>query len=622
MINGIWESPLTAMQVAGSSITFEDLSADFSGVYWTESRPLEKGRSALVKSGKELLSLKPFSVKSRVHEYGGGSISCKDGVVYFVNDTEKSLCRYCEKSNAIETLFFKTNFRVAEIAIHPSGRFLYFIGEDYADPLHVTNAVYLLDLSTKTCQVAASGHDFYISPKIAPSGKFIAFICWNFPSMSWDTSFLWTAGIDSDGTLFDLKKRAGGEGDSILNPVWGSSGDLYFTGDKTGFWNIYRLQGEKETIVFEKKVDFAAPQWKLGGGSFAEVSYEGNLALIACYTDHATDKLGLISLKTHTMETIDLPFTSMTHIKAVDAEHVYFFGASPTLARSVICLNLLTKQYKILQSSFIFPFSEDYISIPQLLSFPSAIEGKGAFAFYYPPKNPRYPFSTEKPPLIVRAHGGPTGHNAPILSQEIQFWTTRGFGYLDVNYGGSSGHGREYRDRLKGNWGVIDVQDCILAAKHSVFKGLVHPQKIVIKGSSSGGLTSLMALCGEGVFAAGTSYYGVADLEMIAHDTHKFELHYLDSLLGPYPHCKSLYQERSPVNNVDKIVVPVLLLQGLDDRVVPLEQSEKIYINLKEKGIDAQLVLFDGEGHGFRKAETIEKALEIECNFYKRVLHL
>jgi dipeptidyl aminopeptidase/acylaminoacyl peptidase len=288
----------------------------------------------------------------------------------------------------------------------------------------------------------------------------------------------------------------------------------------------------------------------------------------------------------------------------------------------VICLNLLTKQYKVLQSSFIFPFTEEYISIPELLSFPSSIEGKQSFGFYYPPKNLSYPPLKEKPPLIVRAHGGPTGHNAPVLSQEIQFWTTRGFAYLDVNYGGSSGHSREYRDRLKKNWGIIDVRDCILAAQYATAQNLAHPQKLVIKGSSSGGLTALMAICGERVFAAATSYYGVADLEMIAVDTHKFELHYPDSLVGPYPECKSLYQERSPVNKVDKIVVPVLLLQGLDDKVVPLEQSEKIYLKLKEKGLDAELLLFEGEGHGFRKAETIEKALIAEWNFYKRVLSL
>jgi dipeptidyl aminopeptidase/acylaminoacyl peptidase len=622
MKSGRWESPLTARQVASSSISFEDLAADLSGVYWTESRPLEKGRAALVKSGKELSSLKHFSVKSRLHEYGGGSISCQDGVVYFVNDTEKSLCRYCEKDDSIETLFSKEHLRYAEMAIHPSGKFLYFVGEDHQDSLHVTNALYLLDLSTKTCQVVASGHDFYVSPKISPSGEALAFICWNFPHMSWDESSLWTAEIAPDGNLLDLKNRAGSVGESILNPVWGSSGTLYYVGDKTGFWNIYSLKGENRAIVYEKKADFASPQWKLGGSSFAEVSYKGASAIVACYSEMAIDKLGLILLKNQTMETIDLPFTSMTHIKAVDAEHVYFFGASPTHARSVICLNLLTKQYKVLQSSFIFPFTEEYISIPELLSFPSSIEGKQSFGFYYPPKNLSYPPLKEKPPLIVRAHGGPTGHNAPVLSQEIQFWTTRGFAYLDVNYGGSSGHGREYRDRLKKNWGIIDVRDCILAAQYATAQNLAHPQKLVIKGSSSGGLTALMAICGERVFAAATSYYGVADLEMIAVDTHKFELHYPDSLVGPYPECKSLYQERSPVNKVDKIVVPVLLLQGLDDKVVPLEQSEKIYLKLKEKGLDAELLLFEGEGHGFRKAETIEKALIAEWNFYKRVLSL
>lgn len=625
MTKGLWNSPLTAKKVAAAGISFEDLCTDASHLFWIESRPLEKGRCCLVKwnkKEKEEDCLESFNVRSRVHEYGGGAISSALGCVYFANDTDKTLCSLHLATNTVDVLCSKKDFRYADIAMHPSGKFLYFVGEDHADPLKVQNALYRIDMASKECQLIAEGHDFYASIQISKNGEEIAYITWDFPSMSWDESVLWTAKIGGDGLLSTPVKVAGDKDESVLLPLWSEKGRLYYVSDKTGFWNLYQYHHGKEELIFEMQADFALPQWKLGRYSYAEVAYQGKLALICSYTQQGIDRLGLIFPDEKRMEALDVPFTNMTHLSAQDGEHVFFFGASPTLARSVVSLNLLTKKYDVLKTSFSLGLDDSYISTPELISFPSSVKWKDAYAFYYPPKHPDYKYSTEKSPVIVRAHGGPTGHTPAILNLETQFWTTRGFGYLDVNYGGSSGYGREYRDRLKKQWGVVDVKDCILAIKELVKLKLAEPTKLLIKGGSSGGLTALMALVYSDCFAAATSYYGVADLEMLTQDTHKFELHYLDSLIGPYPQMKKTYDERSPVQNLDKISSPVLLLQGKDDKVVPPAQSEKIYLKLKEKNILTKLILFDEEGHGFRKASTIERCLETEWDFYKTVLKL
>lgn len=625
MKKGLWESPLSAKKVAAAGISFEDLCADGPYLFWTESRPLEKGRVAAVMrqaKDQEEIPLSACSVKSRVHEYGGAAIAALNGIFYFVNDTEKSLCRMDIKTKRVETLFQSSTVRCAEITLHPQGRFVYFVGEDHTDPLKVKNALYLFDFERKSCQVVAEGHDFYASPKISFQGEEMAFITWDFPHMPWDESVLWKASIQQDGSLATPSKVSFGKDVSVQHPLWSQAGALYYVSDKTGFWNLYRNIHGKEDLLIEKSADFALPLWKLGRTSFTEVVYKNRPAFVCSYTEQGIDHLGVVYPDEKRMETIDVPFTSMSHLCAGKEGLVYFFGASAYHARSLICFNLHTKSYEILKESFSIGLDETYLSSPELIAFPSCLPGKEAYAFYYPPKNPKYAEAKEKPPLIVRAHGGPTGHSVVALSLEIQFWTTRGFAYLDVNYGGSTGFGREYRDRLKKNWGVVDVKDCRLAAEATVKRGLADPQKLLIKGGSSGGLTALMALCVSPLFAGATSYYGVADLEMLATDTHKFELHYLDLLIGPYPKCKSTYIERSPVHNIDKISSPVLLLQGKEDKVVPPSQSEKIYLKLKEKNLPTQLILFDEEGHGFRRADTIERSLEAEWEFYKKVLEL
>ena len=625
MTKGLWDSPLSSKKVAEAGISFEDLCTDSAHLFWTESRPLEKGRCSLVKWGKkekEEDCLKSLNVKSRVHEYGGGAISCAHGKVYFANDTDKTLCVLDLATDSVVVLCSKKNLRYADIAIHPNGKFLYFVGEDHSDPADVLNALYFVNIEKKECVLVAKGHDFYASPQISKSGETIAFITWDFPFMSWDESSIWTAKILGDGLLSTPSKIAGTKDESVLLPLWSVTGALYYVSDRNGFWNLYQYHHGKEEILFEMQADFALPMWKLGRYSYAEVDYKGKVALVSSYTQQGIDRLGLVFPGEKRLEPLDVPFTSMTHLSAQDAEHVFFFGASPILARSVVSLNLLTKKYDLLKTSFSIGLDDAYISTPELISFPSSVQGKEAYAFYYPPRNPEVKHSLEKSPVIVRVHGGPTGHTPAVLTLETQFWTTRGFGYLDVNYGGSSGHGREYRDRLKKQWGVVDVKDCILATKELVKLQLADPAKLFIKGGSSGGLTALMALVYSDSFAAATSYYGVADLEMLAKDTHKFELHYLDSLIGPYREMKKIYEERSPVENIDKISAPVLLLQGKDDKVVPPEQSEKIYLKLKEKNMPTQLILFDEEGHGFRKSSTIEACLEAEWGFYKKFLKL
>jgi dipeptidyl aminopeptidase/acylaminoacyl peptidase len=495
---------------------------------------------------------------------------------------------------------------------------MYLVTEDHNDPNNIVNRICCFDIERSSLSVFRQDADFYSSLQLSTDGKRLAWVCWNFPFMSWDRSSIYVGDVDAMGVCIKATSITSDEASNLM-PFWSISGGLYYVSDKDGFWNLYEWADGEHFSLYQSNRDFASAMWKLGRNSIGEVFNQGERMILASATQKGKDQLVLLGVKNHTIEDLELPFTSISHLVIQDLENVYFVGASPNIPRSLVRYDLKRRHYEIIKKSFSFCLSDEWISTPVSVEFSSFEKGKTSFAFYYPPKNPEIFFDQKKVPIIVRAHGGPTGHNPPILSQDILFWTSRGIGFLDVNYSGSTGFGREYRKRLNHQWGCADVADCILAARYLIEEGIADPSKIIIKGSSSGGFTAIKALCDCDIFCAAVSYYGIVDLELLTQDTHKFEKHYLDGLIGEYPLHKKRYIERSPIHLIEKINSPILLLQGEEDKVVLPEQSQMMYQKLKEKKISVEMIVFTGEGHGFRKAETIEKALEAELRFYKQL---
>jgi dipeptidyl aminopeptidase/acylaminoacyl peptidase len=390
---------------------------------------------------------------------------------------------------------------------------------------------------------------------------------------------------------------------------------LHFTSDRTGWWNLYALKGESAEPLHRMDAEFGVPQWVFGQSRYAFLP-DGTIACI--YSKDGFDHLALLRAG-QALATLDVPYTVMSSLRA-SGDTLLFLAGSPTEADSVVRMNVRTGQREVLGRSLEHDLDAKYVSKPRPIAFPTANGKSTAYAIYYAPNNPDFTGAEgEKPPLIVFSHGGPTAMTTAQLNPEIQFWTSRGFGVVDVNYGGSSGYGREYRERLKGTWGVVDTEDCINAARYLASEGEVDGERLAIRGGSAGGYTTLCALVFHDDFAAGASYYGVADCEALATDTHKFESRYLDGLIGPYPEAKELYQKRSPIHYADELSCPVILLQGLEDKVVPPSQAERMVEALRSKGLPFAYIAFEGEQHGFLKAESIQRALEAELYFYSRV---
>lgn len=599
---GAWESPITTDLMVGESIHFFDMQAGQDYLYWTELHPKEKGRIALGRfdGKKQELLLDDVSVRTRVHEYGGAPFQVLDHDVIYSNDADRQLY----------------SLKKGKITDEPNMRFADGSGNIWVVERHdgeVQN--FLGRIENGKVHVLASGHDFYSSPRLSPDGKQVAFITWDFPNMQWDSSTLWLADY-IDGELHHLRPIAGGQDESVCNVQWSPDGFLHFVCDRTGFWNLHRFKDGNVENLCEMDAEFALAPWVFGLPSYAFLP-DGKI--ICAYTKKGVDFLGKIDPEKKELEDLGHPFTRITNIVFFQG-NIYFFGATPTLPVSLVQLNPTTNAIKILKQTCNVPVSEEWISRGEVLEYPS-MDGKTGYAFYYPPKNPHFQGPEgEKPPLIVKSHGGPTARSYSSFMMEVQYWTTRGFAYVDVNYGGSTGYGREYFKRLEGNWGVVDVEDCISAAKTLVDKGLADPKRLLIRGGSSGGYTTLAALTFHDVFAAGTSYYGVCDLELLYEDTHKFESKYNDLLIAPYPEGKEIIRKRSPIQHIEKISKPILLLQGEEDKIVLSNQTIKMYEALVKKKIPVGMILFEGEGHGFRRAENIKRALDAELYFYAHVL--
>lgn len=607
---GIWNSPMTAKHLSEATLGLQDVACS-DKVYWIEAHPWEKGRVALythTDSGPHEL-FPEASIRSRVHEYGGGAFAVWKERIIYVDDVKKEVICYAKGKSV--ALARESDGRFADFSFCDKTNTFYAVHEVHYPDGRVENS--LACLSTRLpVRTVASGKDFYSSPRVSPDGKHLCWITWDLPAMPWDETTLWLADISPDGTLANIRCVERQTRASIIQPAWGPDGHLYCLSDRTGWWNLYRVSEKKLEPLCPMDAEFGLPPWVFGRPTYAFMK-----EAIACiYTEQGVDKLGILSLKNKHFQTFDVPFNTIRSVCAT-ANRLYFLASSDTLPLSLISLNPETGDCEVLRASSEDRLNDAMISRAIPISYPT-YDKKEGYGFYYPPKNANFQsLPGELPPLIVRAHGGPTAHVTSGLNLETQYWTTRGFAVVDVNYGGSTGYGRAYRERLQGNWGICDVQDCIYAANFLVALKKADPRRLFIRGGSAGGYTVLCALAFHNVFAAGASYYGVADLEKLAEDTHKFELRYNDGLIGP----KKLWKERSPIYSAKQINVPLLLLQGSEDTVVPPNQSEMIYDALKQAHIPVTYLLFEGEGHGFRKADSQERALEAEYEFYKKRLN-
>ncbi|MCA1839977.1 MAG: prolyl oligopeptidase family serine peptidase [Actinomycetota bacterium] len=618
---GSWKSPISTRALTSGEIGLSESRIDGDDIYWLEARPQEQGRQVVVKfrQGHEPEDVIPegFNARTKVHEYGGGAYLASNGVVFFSNFADQRLYRQDAPGGTPTPITpepeEKAGVRFADGA-RLSENELVYVRETHAGG-EVTNdiAVVSVDGSVEPRTLIA-GNDFYSSPRPSPDGRQLAWLTWNNPNMPWDGTELWLADI-GDGKLSNEHLIAGGVDESVLEPRWSPDGVLHFVGERTGWWNLYRFSDGSVEALCPAEEEFSATHWQFG------LSCYGFLAdgrIVCMHGVGGEDKLS--TLEGGALEDVELERTGFDpRSLTTSADKVVFIAASPTLRPALISLDPSTgtaTELALASSNIVDP---GYISVPDSIVFETD-GGLEAHAFFYPPRNADFVGpDDEHPPLIVFSHGGPTGFSGSELSLIVQYFTSRGVAIVDVNYGGSTGYGKEYRERLKGQWGVVDVADCVNAARYLVKEGLVDGNKLAIRGGSAGGYTTFCGLVFYDDFNAGVSLFGVADLETFVRITHKFEARYLDSLVGPYPESKDLYQQRSPVNFIDRITCPMLLLQGLEDEVVPPSQADQMVEAFEQRGIPYAYIPFEGEQHGFRRAASIERATESEFGFYARV---
>ena len=625
---GSWKSPISSDLIVSNSIRLGAIAIDDGHVYWNEGRPTEGGRNVIMRYSSDgnyrELTPESLNVRSLVHEYGGGEYLVEDGRLYFSNFSDRRIYRKVG-GGSCKPLTPESAYRYADFVWNRIYGKLIAIREDHTGEGEPINTIVAVSTSNgEDIQVLVTGADFYASPRLNSTGDKLAWISWNHPNMPWDGTELWVADlVESEVGVLAVQNPqlvAGGVNESIFQPEWSPDGKLYFVSDRTGWWNLYRASVENlQEIqpIYPLEAEFGLPQWVFGMTTYG---FTGNGKILSSYTQHGKSHLAIIDPDhlDQGLQEFDLPFTSISGLK-VEGDRAVFHGGSATEATAIILLDLTTGSWQKVRAANDLQIDPDYISAAQPVEFPTE-NGKTAHGLFYPPKNKDFQAEAhDKPPLLVKSHGGPTAATSGSLSLGIQYWTSRGFAVLDVNYGGSTGYGREYRDRLKGNWGIVDVDDCANGAKFLADKGLVDGDRLAISGGSAGGYTTLCALTFRDDFKAGASHYGICDLEALATDTHKFESRYLDSLIGKYPEQKELYIQRSPIHFTEKLSCAIAFFQGLEDKVVPPNQAEMMVNALREKGLPVAYVPFEGEQHGFRKAENIKRALDGEFYFYAQI---
>ncbi len=633
--HGHWPSPITPELLTRDSVRLAEVQLVGDRVYWLESRPDEGGRNVLMqqqlgKEPRELLDAS-ISVRTRAHEYGGGSYLATEEAIYAVFDDDQRLYHIPLRRGHSLTprpLTPEGPYRYADMCVDSARERIIAVREDHTPQGEPENTLVAIATGeAPNVEVLVSGDDFYSNPRLSPDGQQLVWLAWNHPHMPWDGTRCTLGNLDREGQLTEHKIIAGGEAESIFQPQWHPSGSLYFVSDKNNWWNLYCYSDGEITPVIEREAEFATPQWTFGMSTYALLDEDK----IACtYSRDGLWQLALIvrnkTRKGYKLHDIQTPLTEISSLVG-NSEHLALIGANPERAPAIyhfLPQSLGPKAsppLQLLRRSQPAVVDSVWLARPEAISFTSD-DGETAHAFYYPPTNPEIRKSpSEPPPLLVMGHGGPTGATNSALNLKIQFWTSRGFAVLDVNYRGSTGYGRRYRERLKNQWGIVDVMDLASGAQAMVERGLAHADKLLIRGSSAGGYTVLAALTFTHVFAGGASLYGIGDLAALAADTHKFESRYLDSLVGPWPEAEDVYRARSPIHHIDQLNCPVIFLQGLKDKIVPPAQAESMVSALRQKGFATDYVSFAGEGHGFRSAEAIQEAIGRELDFYlNRVL--
>jgi dienelactone hydrolase len=622
---GAWPSPLRAADVAAASIGLS-YAADFEGqLFWIEARPAENGRCALVGAapdGGVADRCPPASnVRTRVHEYGGRPYVAVRGGVVFAEFRDQRLRAY--EDGRLSDPLTPAGYRYADGAVAADGRTVFWVREDHTGGAEPVNAIVAWNRDEPAAgRVLFGATDFVAHPRPSRDGR-LAFIAWNHPHMPWDSTTLHVGTLGADG-LTEVRIIAGGADspdESVLEPAWDADGTLYFLSDRSGYWNLYRWRGEGVEPVLRVEADLGGPLWVLGLSTFA-LTGDGRALVRICRA--AVDSLALVDLASGTTRELLLPFRSFASVGVLDARTGYAIAALDDAPPALIAINLGTGAWRTVRSAGTAVLPAAFVSRPQPIEFPTQPGSNGAprtaHGFFYPPHNPECGGPAgSKPPLIVMLHGGPTAHTSPALNLAVQFWTTRGFAVVHVNYGGSSGFGRAYRERLRGQWGVVDLQDAVAAVDWLAAAGRVDGGRVAIRGGSAGGYTVLAGLAFTRRFAAGINYFGVGDLETLAEDTHKFESRYLDSLVAPLPAGSAIYRARSPIHHLDELDAALITFQGDEDKAVPPEQSRRIVAAVRARGRPVAYLEFAGEQHGFRQARNIARALEAELYFLGRI---
>jgi dipeptidyl aminopeptidase/acylaminoacyl peptidase len=620
---GEWESPFPTSLLAAGVVTLGEVRARDGVRWWLEGRPDEKGRQVLVRrapDGSETrLTPVGFNARSRVHEYGGAAYIVDDDLV-IVSDFDTGRLNEISATGELKPLTPERAWRFADILVDRPRNRLLAIREDH-EPATIErhgeaeNSLVAIDLVGGEVTVLVSGSDFIAAPRLSPAGDELAWLEWSHPNLPWDGTELRLANVTADGTLGEATTVAGSPTDWISQPRWSPDGVLHFVAEPNGWMNIHRVVDGKAELVSGLDAEFAPPDWLFG---FSSYGFLPNGAIVAIGRSRGQDRFYRLGPEAGRVAVVDVPFTEMAYL-AVDGHQVVLRAASPTRPSAIVELDPESGASTALRQSMSTTFDPADIAVPKPVEFPTTGD-RTAFGLLYSPHNQAFRAPDgELPPLIVTSHGGPTAAATAAFQVATQLFTSRGFAVLDVDYGGSTGYGRDYRKRLEGEWGDVDLDDCVNGARGLVAEGLVDGERLAIRGGSASGYTTLCAVTFSETFGAGTSYFGIGDLETFIAQTHKFESRYLDRLVGPYPERKDLYHARSPLNFTDQISCPVLILQGAEDRIVPPAQAEQIVDALFEKRLPHAYLLFPGEDHGFRSAETIVRAFEAELSFYGQI---
>lgn len=616
--HGAWPSPITARALTEGSVGLGGVVLDGDLLWWTEARPSEGGRVAIVRRSpdgttQDLISA-PYNARSRVHEYGGGAVTIVGDGAYFVDFTSQAI-HWVETGQEPRRVTGEGPWRFASIVLDAARDRLIAIRETHEGSGPPSNELVAIPLDGGAASILASGHDFYTAPRIAPDGKSLAWLTWDLPAMPWDRTTLWRASFNADGTLGDPIVIAGRSDEAVFQSEFAPDGTLHFVSDReTGWWNHYIARDEVTTAWCRDEAEYGLPYWSISSATYA-VTEDGGI--VTCRMENGFTQLG--EIRDNVFTPFDLPFTEFG-APSVSAGKLAVNAASATEPWRIILVDLASGKWETICRSVAEVPDARYLSTPEAVQFATGASGAAtAHAFYYPPRNDDVVADSGPPPLIVRGHGGPTGAASSAFSLATQYWTSRGFAVLDVNYRGSTGWGRAYREALYGEWGIVDVEDVVSGARAMVSRGRADPTRLAIRGGSAGGYTVLAALAFHDTFTAGCSLYGIGDLAALAADTHKFESRYLDQLVGPYPERRDLYEARSPIHHTDGLSAPVIFFQGLDDKVVPPNQAEAMVAALREKSVPVAYIPFEGEGHGFRQASNIQRALEGELSFYGQV---